>query len=215
MIDLLKKAKSPSIGIGVESGHPEIFNKIGKGETLEDIERASKLIKKHKIPLALCFIIGLEGDSYEKIQSSIDFAKQIKPDHIYWNMITPFKGTKIREWYDKNGRVFDFVNRSSYVDGDFMCEEPCAETPEFSVEERKKAYILAILKTNDTRLRLRDIPRLYPYVKEYGFFKEFIYWIPNNIGQKIKKPYKMLRLAMNIYPEVGLKGLIKRLYRNL
>jgi anaerobic magnesium-protoporphyrin IX monomethyl ester cyclase len=213
MIEQLKKAKSPSIGIGVESADPEIFNKICKGETLEDVERAAKLIKKHKIQLALCFVIGLEGDSYEKTKSSIEFAKRIKPDHIYWNMITPFKGTKIREWYDDHGRVFDLVNHSSYVDGDFMCEEPCAETPEFTVEERKKAYILAIIKTNDTRLKLRDIPRLFKFIKEYGFYKEFIYWIPKKIMQNIKRPFKMLRLAMNMYSEVGLKGLIKRINR--
>jgi anaerobic magnesium-protoporphyrin IX monomethyl ester cyclase len=213
MVELLKKAKCPSIGIGVESSDPEIFGKINKGETLEDIQNAAKLIKRYKIPLSLCFVIGLEGDSYEKIQSSINFAKKIKPDYIYWNMITPFNGTKIREWYDNNGTVFDLVNRSSYVDGDFMCEEPCAETPEFTVEERKKAYILAILKTNDTRLKLRDIPRLFQYIKEFSFYKEFIYWIPNKIWQDIKKPFKMLKLAMNIYPEIGIKGLIKRINR--
>ncbi len=105
------------------------------------------------------------------------------------------------------------VNRSSYVDGDFMCEEPCAETPEFTVEERKKAYILAILKTNDTRLRLRDIPRLFQYIKKFSFYKEFIYWIPNKIWQDIKKPFKLLKLAMNIYPEIGIRGLIKRINR--
>jgi radical SAM superfamily enzyme YgiQ (UPF0313 family) len=213
MLTLLKKAKCPSIGIGVESGNPEVFNKICKGETLDDIVKVSKLIKKQKIPLSLCFVIGLEGDSYDKIRSSIDFAKKIKPDHIYWNMITPFKGTKIREWYDKNGKVFDLVNRSSYVDGDFMCEEPCAETPEFTLDERKKAYILAILKTNDNRLRLFDIPRLFPYIKEYRFYKEFFYWIPNKMGQNIQKPFKLLRLAINIYPNVGMKGLIKRFNR--
>lgn len=210
MITLLKKAKCPSIGIGVESGDPEVFNKINKGETLEEIEKASELIKKHKIPLSLCFVIGLEGDSYEKIQASIDFARKIKPDHIYWNMITPFKGTKIREWYDKNGTVFDLVNHSSYVDGDFMCEEPCAETSQFSVTDRKKAYILAILKTNDTTLGLRDIPRLYPYIKEFKFYREFIYWIPNKSWKNIKKPFKLLRMAINIYPEIGFKGLIKK-----
>ncbi len=107
MVELLKKAKCPSIGIGVESSDPEIFSMINKGESLEDIENAAKIIKRYKIPLSLCFVIGLEGDSYEKIESSIDFAKKIKPDYIYWNMITPFKGTKIREWYDNNGRVFD------------------------------------------------------------------------------------------------------------
>jgi radical SAM superfamily enzyme YgiQ (UPF0313 family) len=214
MISLLKKVKSPSIGIGVESGDPEVFEKIGKGESLDDIKNAAEKIKKQKIPLSLCFVIGLEGDSFQKTMHSIEFAKKIKPDHIYWNMITPFKGTKIREWYDTNGKVSDLINHSSWVDGDFMCEEPCAETPTFSVEERKKAYIIAILKTNDSRLKLRDINRLYPYIKYYGLYTEFIYWIPNKILQNIKKPFKLFRLALNIYPEVGIKGLIKRISRN-
>lgn len=211
MISLLKKAKCPSIGIGVESGHPEVFEKIKKGETLDDINKAVKLIKKHKIPLALCFVIGLEDDSFEKTLVSIDFAKKLKPDHIYWNMITPFKGTKIREWYDKNGKVYDLVNHSSYVDGDFMCEEPCAETPEFNIKDRKKAYILAILKTNDSRLSLINMPRLIPYIKEYNLYKEFIYWIPHTIWQSFKKPFHLFNIALKIYPEVGIKGLIKRL----
>ena len=68
-----------SIGIGVESGDAEVFKKITKGETLEDVKKAVKLIKKYKIPLALCFMIGLEGDSFEKTQKSIEFAKTLKP----------------------------------------------------------------------------------------------------------------------------------------
>ena len=180
IISLLKKAKCPSIGIGVESGDPEVFKKISKGETLEDIEIAVKLIKKHEIPVSLCFVIGLEGDSFEKTQKSIDLARNLKPDYVYWNMITPFEGTYIREWYEKNGKIFDLVNHSSWVDGDFMCEEPCVETPEFGIEERKKVYLMAILKTNDTRLKLSDINRLLPYVREYGLYIEFFSWILSN-----------------------------------
>ena len=122
IILLLKQAKCPSIGIGVESGHPDVFENIDKGETLEDITRAAELIKKYKISLSLCFVIGLEGDSLDKTKYSINFAKKLKPDHIYWNMVTPFEGTKIREWYDKNGEVFDLVNHSSWVDGDFIAK---------------------------------------------------------------------------------------------
>lgn len=214
IISLLKKAKCPSIGIGVESGHPEVFKKIKKGETLEDIKNASKLIKKYKLPLALCFVIGLEGDSLKKTSSSIEFAKTLKPDHIYWNMITPFEGTPIREWYNKEGKVFDLVNHSSWVDGDFMCEEPCAETLEFNVEERKKAYVMAILETNDTRLKLWDVHRLIPYIREYGLYKEFIYWIPYNIWKTLKKPFQLLSLALKVYPEIGISGLIKRIMRH-
>ena len=206
IISLLKKAECPQIGIGVESGDAEVFKKISKGETLEDIEKAVKLIKKHKIPLALCFVIGLEGDSFEKTQKSIEFAKTLNPDHIYWNMITPFEGTSIRKWYDNNGKVFDLINHSSWVDGDFMCEEPCAETPEFSIEERKKAYMVAILKTNDIRLNLLHINRLIPYIRQYGLYNEFFNWIPINL-------FTLIKHTIKIYPEIGLRGLLERLSR--
>lgn len=185
-VALLKEARCPSIGLGVEHGHPKVFKQIGKGETLEDILRAVKLIKKHKIGLHLCFIIGLPGDSLERTKYSINLAKQLRPDHIYWNMITPFKGSKVKKWYDQYGKVFDVINHSSYVDGDFMCDEPCAESLEFSVEERKKAYLMAILETNDARLRLKDTPRLITYVTRYELYKEFLCWLPKGV-------YKTLR----------------------
>ncbi len=213
IISLLKKANCPSIGIGVESGHPEVYETIDKGESLEDIEKAAKLIKKHKVPLSLCFVIGLEGDTLEKTKYSIDFAKKLNSDHIYWNMITPFEGTKIREWYDSNGEVFDLVNHSSWVDGDFMCEDPCVETPEFSIEERKKAYIMAILRTNDSRLTIMDLNRLFPYIRKYNLYQEFFIWIPNSILKTLKKPFQLINLAINIYPEVGLSGIINRIRR--
>ncbi len=210
ILSLLKQADCPSIGIGVESTHPEVFKNIHKGESLDDITKAVNLIKKHKLPLALCFVIGLAGDSLQKTKCSIDFAKKIKPDHIYWNMITPFEGTEIREWYDNHGKVFDLTNHSSWVDGDFMCEEPCAETPEFTIEDRKKAYMMAILETNDTRLSIGDIMRVYPYVKEYGLYNEFFRWIPKSLWKTLKKPFVFLNELIKIYRELGLKLFVKK-----
>ncbi|MBM4241943.1 MAG: B12-binding domain-containing radical SAM protein [Euryarchaeota archaeon] len=213
VIKLLKEVKCPSIALGVESGDPEVFETINKGETLDEIKKTAKLIKKHKIPLYLCFVIGLEGDTLEKTEHSINFANKLKPDHIYWNMITPFRGTKIREWYDINGKVSSLVNHSSWVDGDFMCEEPCAETPEFTVDERKKAYVMAILRTNDTRLKLTDILRLIPYVKKYTLYKDFIYWLPEKIRSDFKQFIFLIRQATEVYREKGGKELIKRINR--
>jgi hypothetical protein len=209
----LKGAKCPSIGLGVESGCPEVFEKIGKGETLEEIRTAAKLIKKHGMPLSLCFVIGLEGDSLEKTKASIDLAKELKPDHIYWNMITPFKGTKIREWYDENGRVFDVVNHSSYVDGDFVCDEPCAESPEFNVEDRKKAYMMAILETNDNKLRLRHIPRLLPSVRRYKLYGDFLQWIPHQIAKDFRGLGSLVRRAIRIYREEGPRKAVRKIVR--
>ncbi len=211
IIALLKKAKCPSIGLGVESGCPEVFEKIGKGETLEEIKTTAKLIKKHGMPLSLCFVIGLEGDSLEKTKASINLAKELKPDHIFWNMITPFKGTKIREWYDENGRVFDVINHSSYVDGDFGCDEPCAESPEFSVEDRKKAYMVAILETNDNKLLLRHIPRLLPSVRRYHLYGEFLRWIPRQVGKDFRYLGSLVRRAVRVFREEGSREAARRI----
>lgn len=211
IIALLKKARCPSIGLGVESGCPEVFNRIGKGETLEEIRTAAKLIRNHGIPLSLCFVIGLEGDSLEKTKDSINLAKELKPDHIFWNMITPFKGTKIREWYDENGRVFDVVNHSSYIDGDFVCEEPCAESPDFGIEDRKKAYLMAILETNDNKLRLRHIPRLLPSVRKYKLYGEFFRWIPRHIAKDFRGLGSLARRAIRVLREEGSRKAVRKI----
>jgi len=213
IIALLKKAKCHSIGLGVESGCREVFDRIGKGETLEEIRTTAKLIKRHGMSLALCFVIGLEGDSLEKTKDSINLAKELKPDYIYWNMITPFKGTKIREWYDENGRVFDVVNRSSLVDGDFVCDEPCAESPDFSIEERKKAYLMAILETNDNRLRLRHIPRLLPSVRKYRLYGEFFRWIPHHMAKDLRGFGSLVRMAVRIFREEGSRQTARKFLR--
>jgi hypothetical protein len=165
--------------------------------------------------LCLCFVIGLEEDSLEKTKYSINLAKELKPDHIYWNMITPFRGTRIREWYDMYGKVFDVINHSSWVDGDFMCDEPCAETPDFSIEERKKAYLMAILETNDTRLRLWHIPRLIPYVIKYKLLREFFYWLPNGVNRSFISSISLVRHGVRTYEEKGAKDLSNRVRRYL
>jgi hypothetical protein len=141
-------------------------------------------------------------------------AKELKPNHIYWNMATPFRGTRIREWYDIYGKVFDVINHSSWVDGDFMCDEPCAETPDFSIEERKKAYLMAILETNDTRLWIRDIPSLIPHIKKYKLYREFFYWLPQGIKKSLMQSVFLLYRGVKIYRETGINGLNKKIYRH-
>ncbi|MBN1677270.1 MAG: B12-binding domain-containing radical SAM protein [Candidatus Thermoplasmatota archaeon] len=203
IVSMLRKAKCPSIGLGVESGCREVFAKVGKGETLEEIRAAAELVKRHGMPLSLCFVIGLEGDSLERTKDSIALAKEVRPNHIFWNLITPFKGTRIREWYDANGRVFDVINHSSYVDGDFVCDEPCAESPDFTVQDRKKAYLMAILETNDNRLKLRHIPRLLPQVREHHLFVAFLKWVPRQMVKDLRGLGSLGRRTLVVLQQEG------------
>ena len=214
-IMLLKSAGCPGIGLGVESGCREVFDKVGKGETLEEIRATAELVKKHGIPLHLCFVIGLEGDSLERTKDSIRFARELKPDLIFWNMITPFKGTRIREWYDQHGRVYDVVGHSSYVDASFMCDEPCAESPEFPLSDRKKAYLMAIMGTVDDRLRLRHVFSLLPMVSRHGLWREFGRWLVERTAKNLVRVGGTVRAGMVLLRERGPRELGRRIVRSL
>lgn len=181
----LKKVGCGSVAIAVEHGHPEVFVQIGKGVTLEDTINAASLIKKHGLKLSLCFIIGLPGDNLARTKDSINLAKELQPDKfIYWNMILPFEGTRVYDWYQHHGKVISsVVNQTTLRDGDFMPEEPVVECPDFTAEERKKAYLIAIMQTNNYVLGIRHMPRLIPQVIKYSLYDEFFEWM----GYKIKE----------------------------
>ena len=175
---LLKEACCSSIALGVEHGHPKVFNRVGKGETLDDIIRAANLIKKYNIPLGLCFIIGLPGDSLKMTKYSIKLAKELKGDFFYWNSITPFKGTRVYDYFNRPpNKIFDVINHSSFIDGDFVWDGACVETPEFSIADQEKAYFTTILKTKDRRLNLYGIPKLLPYVIRHRLYLKFFSWL--------------------------------------
>ncbi len=188
LLILLKKAGCTTIGIGFEHGHPEVFENIGKQETIEEIINAANLIKKHGLKLILSFIIGLPGDSPKKAKHSLKIAKKLKPDLVFWHLLVPYKGTQVREWYDEHGRVFGDINVSPNRDNDFMCDDPCVETDDFLLEERKKFYLRAILETADRRISIkRHNKRLLSYVIKYSLYISYLRFLWTRVQNKIRR----------------------------
>ena len=210
LLRLLKKSKCHSIGLGVESANPEVFKLVNKGETLRTIDRAAKLIKKHGLTLSLCFIIGLPEDNIDKIRDSIKFAKKHKPDSIYWNMIVPYKNTVVRNWFEEKGKLYSEIGKTSLIDGDFRCEEPCAESQDFTREERKKAHYMCLFETIDERLKLRKLVQIFSEATKYKLYKEFIYWFPRGIIKSFKRKIELIKKAHSYSRREGFKNLVKR-----
>lgn len=98
MVMLAAGAGNRMICIGVEHGNEEVFNAIGKGEKLADIREAARRIKSSGLQLWACFVIGLPCDSLERTWDSINLARELKADQIYWNMAHPTKNTRIMDW---------------------------------------------------------------------------------------------------------------------
>jgi len=155
LIELLEKAGVKHIAIGVEHGDGEVFSLISKGETLGDIKSATQLIKSSKIKLGCCFIIGLPADNFEKTMMSVKLAKELDADYYYWNMLAPYKGTRVREWFEKNGTILRETNEPLIFSGtsDSLCPEPYAYSNNFSPSELQKAFLYAMLETDQYKIR--------------------------------------------------------------
>lgn len=107
----MKEANFRRVTLGVESGSPRILEMIRKGETNEDVKRAFRLLKKAGIRTHAFFMIGLPDETPEDIELSKRLIREIRPDHVEINMVTPYPGTdlfdrlipdppeKIDRWY--------------------------------------------------------------------------------------------------------------------
>jgi anaerobic magnesium-protoporphyrin IX monomethyl ester cyclase len=210
-LTLLKKCGVDWIAIGVEHAHPEVYKLINKGESLQQIENACKLIKKHKLELCLSFVVGLPGDNLERTKESIKFYKKMKADQVSLNHITPFRHTAARKWFEEhNSKIYNEIDFSATPMLSFECEKPVVDTPDFSIWEREKAFYLFILKIADQRLQLRKMSKIFRIAKKYNLYREFIFWLPNGILTSLKQNKKYLKKGFLICRREGFVYLLKR-----
>jgi len=93
---LMREAGCDAVSFGIESGNPEMLKRIRKGITLDQARQAVALCKKTGILAHASFMIGLPGESFQTMNDTLNFAKELKIEHGY-HMLAPFPGTTVRE----------------------------------------------------------------------------------------------------------------------
>ncbi len=98
---LLKEYGVTTIELGAQSLDAEVLYNAGRGHTIEDIEKASALVRKHGFELGLQMMTGLPGDTPEK---SLETARKIIAlgagcTRIYPTMV--IRGTELEKLYDE------------------------------------------------------------------------------------------------------------------
>jgi len=135
MVKKMRRAGCMHLAIGVESANPQILERIGKKETLEEITTGINILRSVGIKVTGQFMIGNPGETLETVQESIDFAKK--------NLVKAFFGTAVP--YPKTG-LWKYAEKY----GRFLVEPDCTtfentypriifETPEFTAEQRLQA----------------------------------------------------------------------------
>jgi len=212
MVDLYMASGGQNMCLGVESGHPEVFEMIEKGESLDDIISAASLIRGKGLILGLCFVIGLPGDNPERNLYSLRLAKKLKPNYVFWNMSIPWPGTGMRKWYEKNGKVGELRNFSTLIDPHVNYKIPPATTPDFSAECRIKAWLRANMETDWFPLYPQNVMKLVSEAIRYHLFWSFIIWF-------VLKPFRIINnrlLSIRRYTrQFGFLYILEKMYMKI
>jgi hopanoid biosynthesis associated radical SAM protein HpnJ len=109
----MKEAGCRLLIVGYESGDQQILKNIKKGAT---IERARQFTKDcHKLGLVIHgdFILGLPGETFQTINNTIAFAKELDVETIQVSVAHAYPGTELYDYAVKNGFM---VSTSKMVD---------------------------------------------------------------------------------------------------
>jgi len=76
-MELLKQLNVRVLFAGVESANNEILKRMNKQITIEEMEKALRLVGHNGIPLFLSFVLGERGETRQTLEQSVSFARQV------------------------------------------------------------------------------------------------------------------------------------------
>jgi anaerobic magnesium-protoporphyrin IX monomethyl ester cyclase len=206
MLRLYIRAGGTNICLGTESGDAEVFRLVNKGESLDALVKAIQLVKKFNLSLGLCFVIGLPEDSLGRFRRSLELARSVKPDYVFWNMCTPWPCTPVYEWFITHGVIGDVRGFSTLVDPEFNFSLPRAWSNDFSREDRVRAWLIANMETfafpfSSFARFFSNIPTLLNLARQYGLYaavcKYIVSYIPHHAAKALAKRLVKARAAMH------------------
>jgi len=145
---LMRESGCCHVSLGIESGDERVFNGIKKGETLDDVARAAKILMSKGIKVTGFFIVGLPGDSIASTRKSVEFYRQLGLNGgIKWNFLVPYPQTELWDWVKSNGVFLEDFSAGRHFSKTGHKIVPVFETPDFPAASRCRAWRIANVST--------------------------------------------------------------------
>jgi radical SAM superfamily enzyme YgiQ (UPF0313 family) len=120
LVRLMKKAGCHTVYIGFESVNPESLEGMKKSQTVDEIVRAVKVFRRHRIHIHGMFVLGFDQDDWKTVRKTVRFAKKARLTSTQFLILTPLPGSafydriaaenriKFHDWtlYDAHHAVF-------------------------------------------------------------------------------------------------------------
>ena len=121
LVKLMKKAGCHIVFIGFESVNPQSLKAMKKGQTVAEIARAVKVLRRRRIRIHGMFVYGFDEDDWRTVRRTVRFAKKARLTSSQFMILTPFPGSdfygkisaeqriRFRDWnlYDAHHVVFE------------------------------------------------------------------------------------------------------------
>ncbi len=98
LLELMHRAGCKVLYIGLESVNPQTLLEYNKRQTVEEMEKAIKILHQYKIKIHGMFVLGGEQDDRDTVMQTVKSAIKWKIDTVQMVILTPLPGTPL---YDK------------------------------------------------------------------------------------------------------------------
>jgi radical SAM superfamily enzyme YgiQ (UPF0313 family) len=105
LLDAMRESGCVRVSFGVESGDQRILDALGKGETLDCMEKAFGLARKAGIRTTGFFMFGNLGEDERTMDATTSFAIRVDPFYAQFTMATPYPGTGLYDEVVRNGEL--------------------------------------------------------------------------------------------------------------
>ena len=105
LVDLMKRAGCHTLFIGFESVNPESLREMKKKQSVEDIQRAIRILQKQGIHIHGMFVFGFDSDTPATVKETVKFAKRARLTSVQFLLLTPLPGSELYRKLESEGRI--------------------------------------------------------------------------------------------------------------
>lgn len=95
LVRLMKRAGCHTVFVGFESVNPTSLQEMKKGQDLDDIRNAIRVLQQARIHIHGMFVFGFENDDWESVEATLRFIRQTRLTSVQLLLLTPLPGSEL------------------------------------------------------------------------------------------------------------------------